>query len=156
MIEYDDPEAKAARARYSEQLRFDTDSSLDMALDLVFGINGDDDDASAGFTLVVHGKLISGIAVTRNRWAEAQIAQIEPASSVMADHLRTVAETQKRLEAEHRDNTSKEERIGYHREYIHFEKALVEFGNTWFELSALRVCLRDVSAWSFGNVTPTS
>lgn len=157
MIEYDAPEAQASRARYSAQLAADTDLTLDMTLDVIFGAkDNEDDNAGAGFTLVVQGKLISGIAITTNKWAEQQIAQVEPSSPSTAGHLQILSDVRKRNAAEVLEQVSEEELIGKRREYIHFGKALVESGSGWLELENLRVCLRDVSAWSFGKITLAS
>lgn len=139
-------EANIARGWY------EVDPQLATFLNLMFGHEDTDLKSNAPITLITSGAVVTGTAISRAAWAEAQADYIQSGAEHLADALRELEnETQRdqaeTLASEDSDNP------GLQRAFVHFSEAMMISGKTQIHANNLRVDLRHVAGWSLGSMT---
>ncbi len=148
-VSSNDPARDAAFERYREKVDYDVDTRLSIYLDLMFGIDDENTEAQASFTLITPGGVIQGLAVHPKKYAEAQIARVTSASENMGKAMALVEEGLEKLRERQRGEFKDEPRGN--RPYLHFLTATYISGPTTMNLSDLRVDLKSVIAWTLGS-----
>lgn len=150
--ESDAEKARDHREKLASGSWRDTDSSLSLFLDMLFGENDENPDGGAQLTLLAQGALITGKVVSASNFAEAQAISVEGVSPELAKMLRLHAQAVEDGQKE-RTEMRKDDAIPPLRTNIHFSSARAIYGGgTTINLQNLRVQLKDVAAWSIGEV----